>query len=82
MDFIYFLLILLTKHGGIVDAKRTRHCVTSRYVSAKPNDTNRKCHTLYNTPATADLIGEMDSGTDCTIGPWFWPSGRGPVIWK
>lgn len=37
----FFLIIPLTKHGGIVDAKRTRHCVTSRYVSAKPNDANR-----------------------------------------
>lgn len=29
-----------------------------------------------------NLIGEIDSGTDCMIGPWFWSSGRGPVIWK
>ena len=35
-----------------------------------------------NTLMTADLTGGMDSGTDCMIGPWFWPSGRGPVIWK
>ena len=38
---MFFFIIPLTKHGGIVDAKRTRHCVTSRYVSAKPNDANR-----------------------------------------
>lgn len=34
-------MIILTKHGGIVDPKRTRHCVTSRYMSTKPNDVHR-----------------------------------------
>lgn len=35
------LLRTLTKHGGIVDAKRTRNGVTTRYMSAKPNDEER-----------------------------------------
>lgn len=38
---IYFM-ITLTKHGGIVDANRTRHGVTSRYMRAKPNDVINK----------------------------------------
>lgn len=38
-------MIIPTEHGWIVDAERTRHCVTSRYTGAKPNDANRTCQT-------------------------------------
>lgn len=76
-------MIMLTKHGGVVDAKKTRHRVASRYMSAEPCDANRNVKpkdVMASSLMTVDLIGEIDRGTDCMIGPW--PSGRGPVIWK
>lgn len=39
------LLVPLTHKGGIIDADSAGHSVTSGYLSAKPEEPNRKCLT-------------------------------------
>lgn len=67
----------VTKHGGVVDAKAARHRVTSTYVSAKPNQEKGQ-----TTVREGFQFSDMEGGTHRRVGPRFWSSGRGPVIWK
>lgn len=63
---------LLTKHGGVVDAKRTRHRVTSGYMSAKPNDANRNVKPKDIKPSLVYF--------NWRNGQWNRLCGRAPVL--